>query len=83
MREIKKSDVGSLDAILGDLNLDTPADRSMITTGGAAVAIWLPRSFKERYDRLQSTTNREFSKKARLALCALIECAEARGVKSA
>jgi hypothetical protein len=78
MREINSSVAGSLDAILGDFNPNKGPDRSMITSGGSSVTIWIPQDFKSRYERLQASSKKQFSKKVRLALCALIELAEGR-----
>lgn len=59
--------------ILGDLEVkEVESDwrsRSPIT-------IWVPAEEKARYTRLQASTRRQFGKKAREALLALIDLAE-------
>lgn len=67
----------SLNEILGDFNPAEPAPGSGEKLG-APVTIWLPTEAKARYDRLQKASGRRFGKKAREALLALIELAEAR-----
>lgn len=41
-----------------------------------ALTVWVPRDAKARYDRIQSLTNRQFSKKVRDVLLLTIEEAE-------
>lgn len=47
-------------------------------THAKPVTIWLSTEAKVKYDQLQKQTRRKFSKKAREALLALIDMAEAR-----
>lgn len=46
--------------------------------GGQPVTIWLRAEDKVRYDRIQRSSGRRFSKKAREVILALIELAEAK-----
>lgn len=61
----------SLDEILANFN---PTEESNLT---GAVTIWLPAEDKAAWDRLQHSTGRRFSKKAREILQAAIQIAEA------
>jgi hypothetical protein len=69
-------DAKSLNEILGDFNPSEASDKSALN--GGTVTIWLSAADKARYDQLQIKSGRRFSKKAREALLALIEIAEAR-----
>ena len=63
--------------ILGDFEpVVHPSPNSI--KGGGPVTIWLPAQAKARYDRLQKSSGRGFSKKARQLILALIEMAESR-----
>lgn len=66
----------SLKEILGDFNPSVSAQPD--SRARHAVTIWLSPEDKARYDRLQEMSRREFSKKAREALRALITLAEDR-----
>jgi hypothetical protein len=66
----------SLEGILADF---TMKDAGMLgPKGRQAVTIWLTPEDHARYERLQSMSKKRFSKKAREALLALIDLAEAR-----
>lgn len=42
-------------------------------TKGQMVGVWLPNDYKNRYDRLQQTSRREFGKKVRDVIKAVID----------
>lgn len=64
----------TLDQILADFEMNvTPAGTGIQRQ---SVTIWLDPEYKERYDRLQRNSRREFSKKAKAALMALINLAD-------
>ncbi len=66
--------VDSLKDILGDFNPAAPTGSEPM----GYITIRVPRTDKKRYDKLQAGSGRQFSKKARLALCALMDLAESR-----
>jgi hypothetical protein len=67
----------TLNDILADFGPKGADDKNSLKEG-KPVTIWLPAAAKARYDKLQETSGRRFSKKAREVLLALIEAAEAR-----
>lgn len=66
----------SLDEILGEFD---PGETTR-TTGltGGSVTIWLSAEDKARYDRIQESTGRRFSKKLRELVLAAMDVTEAR-----
>jgi hypothetical protein len=66
--------VKSLDDILGDCFENTARGRSK---GRLPVTFWLTPEEKALYDHLQEMSGRQFSKKAREAVLALMERAKA------
>jgi len=68
-------DTRSIDEILKDF--DPSQTKKEEDLRGGMVGIWLPAQHKVRYDKLQETSGRQFSKKAREVLLALIDAAEA------
>ena len=68
------SKIASLEQILGDFGPNgsgKAVERKPIT-------LWLTVEEKARYDRLQKASRRDFCKKARQALIALMELAESK-----
>lgn len=72
MRETK-----SLDAIMDGFDPNGP-ERAESMRDRRPVTIWISASAKARYDRLQQSSGRTFSKMAREILLMAIEKAEAR-----
>lgn len=66
----------TISEILGDFSPTKTEHASL--KDGKPVTIWLPADAKARYDKLQESSGRRFSKKAREALIVLIAMAEAR-----
>jgi hypothetical protein len=71
---MKEKTLNDILADFGPLN----ADRKTAGKGRSPVTIWLDPESKARYDKLQISSGRGFSKKAREVLLALIEAAEAK-----
>lgn len=67
----------TLEDILGDFTAAVPDDGAR-TKNCTTLTIWVPLELKARYARLQERSGRRFGKKARAALIALIDAAEAR-----
>jgi len=67
----------TLKDFLGDLG-PMNADSAQRSTASSLITIRLPPETKARYDLLQERSRKRFGKKAREALIALIEIAEAK-----
>jgi cytidylate kinase len=65
----------TINEILGNFGSVESTDGARLKS---SVTIWLTADAKARYDRLQEKSGRQFAKKARETLIALIELAEAK-----
>lgn len=57
----------SLDSIFDDLDLSRQVTQDKVIK--ANLSIWIPVDYKQKYDRIQNRTNREFSAR----LCELVK----------
>lgn len=67
----------SLDAILDDLEV-VGAEGGPDWTDRRAVTVWLRTREKERFDKLQKRTRRDFGRKLRELILAAMDVAEAK-----
>jgi hypothetical protein len=64
----------TISEILGDFN--TEGKMSSDLKGGKPITLWLPKEVKDRFDRIQQTSGRRFSKKLREIFITAIDLAE-------
>jgi hypothetical protein len=66
----------TLDSILKDFDVSGKCDKAKPV--GSMIGVWLPDDYKARYDNLQTTSGRRFSKKVREVIIAMIDMAQAK-----
>lgn len=66
----------SFEAILEDFSPNEHARSGAV--GRGCITVWLTPGDKARYDRLQERSRRDFGKRARAALLALMDLAESK-----
>lgn len=65
----------SLQSLMQDFDPAPPPNRNRLNEGGT-VTIWLSKDQKDRYDRIQQTSNRQFTRKIREIIIAAMDLAE-------